>query len=253
MWIVASGTGFVQKYSSDGSELLLQIGESGVYDSSDGTREGRPLNSNRAQFFLPASIDVDAETGDIYVADGETPGGNQRIAVLDRNGRFLRQWALRRTEAERDLTPAASLSSVSRRRPGVCLRPAGGSDPGVRPDGQLHPEYQRSLATLQPTRGPSQWHAWDGRRAGFLRRSGSAPHVRRESEQCRYRHPGPPDRAGPVESWWRPGTVSRAVHAAPRHRRRFGGQRLRCRTGRPTGSEVQESSTPRNFEGYEWT
>ena len=105
VWIVASGTGVVQKYSSDGSSLLLQIGESGLYDSSDGTREGRPLNSNRAQFFLPASIDVDADTGDIYVADGETSRGNQRIAVLDRNGRFLRQWPLHRTETERDLTP----------------------------------------------------------------------------------------------------------------------------------------------------
>ncbi len=104
VWIVAAGTGVVQKYSSDGSEFLLQIGESGMYDSSDGTREGRPLNSDRAQFFLPASIDVDADTGDIYVADGETPTGNQRIAVLDRNGRFLRQWALHRTAAEHDLT-----------------------------------------------------------------------------------------------------------------------------------------------------
>ena len=104
VWIVASGTGYVQKYSSDGGKLLLQIGESGVYDSSDGTREGRPLNSDRAQFFLPASLDVDADTGDIYVADGETPRGNQRIAVLDRNGRFLRQWPLHRTAAERDLT-----------------------------------------------------------------------------------------------------------------------------------------------------
>ena len=104
VWIVASGTGVVQKYSSDGSALLLQIGESGKYDSTDGTRAGRPLNSNRAQFFLPASVDVDADTGDIYVADGETPAGNQRIAVLDRDGRFLRQWALRRTEAERNLT-----------------------------------------------------------------------------------------------------------------------------------------------------
>ena len=105
VWIIASGTGYVQKYSNDGGELLLQIGESGVYDSSDGTRDGRPLNSNRAQFFLPASIDIDAETGNIYVADGELPGGNQRIAVLDRYGRFLRQWPLHRTEAEARLTP----------------------------------------------------------------------------------------------------------------------------------------------------
>ncbi len=105
VWIVAAGTGVVQKYSSDGSELLHQIGETDQYDSSDGTRDGEPLNSGRAQFFLPAAVDVDAETGDIYVADGELPGGNQRIAVLDREGRFLRQWALERTEAERDITP----------------------------------------------------------------------------------------------------------------------------------------------------
>ena len=105
VWIVASGTGIVQKYSRDGSELLLQIGESGVYDSADGTRTGRPLNSDRAQFFLPASLDVDPNSGDIYVADGETPGGNQRIAVLDHTGRFLRQWALHRTDAEGNLTP----------------------------------------------------------------------------------------------------------------------------------------------------
>ena len=105
VWIVAAGAGVVQKYSSDGSELLLQIGETGKYDSSDGTRRGRPLNSDRAQFFLPASLDVDAGTGEVYVADGETPSGNYRIAVLDRDGKFLRQWALHRTAAERDLVP----------------------------------------------------------------------------------------------------------------------------------------------------
>lgn len=105
VWVVAAGTGVVQKYSNDGSKLLLQIGESGTYDSSDGTREGRPLNSDRAQFFLPASVDVDPETGDIYVADGETPRGNYRIVVLDHNGRFLRQWPLFRAATERDITP----------------------------------------------------------------------------------------------------------------------------------------------------
>ncbi|HXV61461.1 MAG TPA: hypothetical protein VEK15_12250 [Vicinamibacteria bacterium] len=105
VWIVAAGTGVLQKYSNDGRELLLQIGETGKYDSSDGTREGEPQNSDRAQFFLPAAVDVDAQTGEIYVADGELPGGNHRIAVLDREGRFLRQWALERTEAERDVIP----------------------------------------------------------------------------------------------------------------------------------------------------
>ena len=105
VWIVAAGTGFVQKYSSDGGELLLQIGETGRYDSSDGTRQGRPLNSDRAQFFLPASVDVDPRTGEVYVADGETANGNYRIAVLDRDGKFLRQWPLHRTAAEMDVTP----------------------------------------------------------------------------------------------------------------------------------------------------
>ena len=105
IWIIGSGAGFAQKYSSDGSELLLQIGKWGVFDSSDGTRNGRPLNSDHAQFFFPAGIDVDTETGEIYVADGESPGGNDRIAVLDRQGRFLRQWPLHRAESEADLTP----------------------------------------------------------------------------------------------------------------------------------------------------
>ena len=112
LWVVAAGTGVVQKYASDGSELLLQIGETGKYDSSDGTRQGEPLNSDRAQFFLPASLDVDEETGDIYVADGEVGGGNYRIAVLDREGKFLRQWPLHRAEGE-DVIPLPHCLRVS--------------------------------------------------------------------------------------------------------------------------------------------
>ena len=105
IWIVAAGNGYIQKYSNDGSEILMQIGETGTYDSSDGSREGAPLNSDRAQFFLPAAVDVDKETGDIYVADGELPGGNSRIAVISREGRFLRQWPLYRTNSDSNITP----------------------------------------------------------------------------------------------------------------------------------------------------
>lgn len=112
LWIVAAGTGVVQKYSRDG-ELLLRIGEAGRYDSSDGTRGGTPLNSDRAQFFLPAAIDIDAETGEVYVADGELPGGNRRIAVLSPDGRFLRQWPLHRTDDERGITPLPHCLRVS--------------------------------------------------------------------------------------------------------------------------------------------
>jgi DNA-binding beta-propeller fold protein YncE len=82
----------VQKYTRDGSKLLLQLGKKGVFDSSDGTVKGTPLNSNAAQFFMPSSIYVDPQNGDVYVSDGEGRGGNRRIAVMDRDGKFLRQW-----------------------------------------------------------------------------------------------------------------------------------------------------------------
>jgi DNA-binding beta-propeller fold protein YncE len=84
----------VQEYSHDGSKLLSQIGEKGVYDSSDGTVKGQPLNSSAPRFFMPSSLFVDPKNGDVYVSDGEGAGGNRRIAVMDRKGSFLRQWLL---------------------------------------------------------------------------------------------------------------------------------------------------------------
>jgi len=92
IWIGSAPSGMVQKYSHDGSKLLLQIGKKGVFDSSDGTVKGKPLNSNAAQFFMPSSIFVDRENGDVYVSDGEGAGGNRRVAVMDQRGKFLRQW-----------------------------------------------------------------------------------------------------------------------------------------------------------------
>lgn len=91
VWIASAPSGMVQKYSHDG-RLLLEIGKKGVFDSSDGTVKGKPLNSNAAQFFMPSSIFADPENGDVYISDGEGRGGNRRIAVLDRTGKFLRQW-----------------------------------------------------------------------------------------------------------------------------------------------------------------
>src|SRR5438034_1340563 len=35
---------------------------------------------------------LDRQNGDVYVSDGESRGGNRRVAVMDRNGKFLRQW-----------------------------------------------------------------------------------------------------------------------------------------------------------------
>ena len=103
IWIVAAATGIIQKFSLDGTELLQQIGQSGQFDSSDGTRQGQPLNSDSAQFFLPGAVDVDSVNGDIYVADGELPGGNARIIVLTREGQFLRQWPLHRATDETEI------------------------------------------------------------------------------------------------------------------------------------------------------
>lgn len=102
LWIIAAGTGVIQQYSPQG-ELLQQIGESGRYDSSDGSRQGRPLNSDSAQFFLPSSMDIDPQSGNLYVADGELEGGNARVAVLNPQGEFLFQWQLRREPGEENL------------------------------------------------------------------------------------------------------------------------------------------------------
>ena len=92
VWIASAPAGMVQEYSHDGGKLLLQIGKRGVYDSSDGTVKGTPLNSNAAQFFMPSSIFVDPQNGDVYVSDGESRNGNRRVAVVDKTGKFLRQW-----------------------------------------------------------------------------------------------------------------------------------------------------------------
>lgn len=92
IWVASAPSGIVQKYTHDGSKLLLQIGEKGKLDSSDGTAKGTPLNSPAARFFMPSSIFVDPGNGEVYVADGESRRGQRRIAVMDSDGRFLRQW-----------------------------------------------------------------------------------------------------------------------------------------------------------------
>lgn len=100
LWITGTGDGIVQKYSHDGSKLLLQIGKQGSVDSSDGTTKGTALNYSHTGFFKPAGMVIDPKNGDVYVADGETGGGNHRVAVFDRSGQFLRQWDLHRSDDE---------------------------------------------------------------------------------------------------------------------------------------------------------
>ena len=100
IWFSGSNDGVVQKYTHDGGKLLLQIGTRGMADSSNGTIGGVALNSSHAGFFRPSAVAVDPGSGDIYVADGEEPGSNHRVAVFDRYGHFLRQWLLQSATAE---------------------------------------------------------------------------------------------------------------------------------------------------------
>jgi sugar lactone lactonase YvrE len=92
VWIASAPSGMVQKYTHDGSKLLLQIGKKGALDSSDGTIKGTPLNSEAAIFHMPSGIDVDRGNGDVYISDGEGRNSNRRVKVMDRDGKFLRQW-----------------------------------------------------------------------------------------------------------------------------------------------------------------
>ncbi len=94
VWIASAPSGMIQKYTHDGKRLLLQIGTKGLLDSSDGTAKGKPLNSAAAKFFMPSSLYVDRTNGDVYVSDGEGAGSNRRVAVLDKDGKFLRQWKI---------------------------------------------------------------------------------------------------------------------------------------------------------------
>jgi DNA-binding beta-propeller fold protein YncE len=96
VWVAGNGDGAIQKYAPDG-KLLMQIGTRGKFDSVDGTRRGKGLNAARDQFHMPAGMVVDPGNGDLYVADGY---GNRRIAVFDKDAKFLRQWGRQATDEE---------------------------------------------------------------------------------------------------------------------------------------------------------
>jgi DNA-binding beta-propeller fold protein YncE len=97
VWIAGNADAIVQKYSHDLTTLLLQIGEKGHFDTSDGTINGTPNNSSHTLLNRPADIAVDPTNGEIYVADGY---GNRRIVVFNRNGQYLRQWGSQGTLAD---------------------------------------------------------------------------------------------------------------------------------------------------------
>jgi hypothetical protein len=101
IWIAGNGDGIVQKYTHDGSTLLLQIGTKGVCDNPPantcGNSGGNPL-ANMSQTLLnePANVWVDPDPdpvtgkrGSVYIADGY---GNHRVVVFSATGTYLRQW-----------------------------------------------------------------------------------------------------------------------------------------------------------------
>jgi len=96
IWIAGNRDAIVQKYSHAG-ELLLQIGIKGLFDTSDGTEQGRLRNRARDRLHRPSGAVVDDLTGDIYISDGY---GNKRVVVFDAEGSFLRQWGRLANEEE---------------------------------------------------------------------------------------------------------------------------------------------------------
>jgi DNA-binding beta-propeller fold protein YncE len=100
VWVAGNGDGVVQRWSPDG-KLLLQIGTRGKFDTDDGTAKGKPQNSGHDRLFWPSGIAIDEtpgeHQGDVYVSDGY---GNRRVAVFDKDGKFLRQWGRQATEQE---------------------------------------------------------------------------------------------------------------------------------------------------------
>ena len=104
IWIAGNSDGVVQKWSRDGSEMLLQIGTKGLCDGPPTTNPNAPYptfgepgyNASETLLNAPADIAVDpepdpvtGERGSVYVADGY---GNHRMVVFDAEGRYLRQW-----------------------------------------------------------------------------------------------------------------------------------------------------------------
>ncbi len=103
MWTTAREEHQVLKLSLDG-KVLLAIGENRVTAGSNDT-----LHMGR-----PAEVYVDAQTNELYVADGYT---NHRVVVFDaETGKYLRHWGAygkRPDDAARDRAVAGEFAKVT--------------------------------------------------------------------------------------------------------------------------------------------
>ncbi len=110
IWIGGNQDGIIQKYTHDGSKLLLQIGTAGQLDTSDGTPTGYAMNSSQTMLNRPASMAIDPTNGDIYVADGY---GNRRVVVFNREDTSFGSGVSREQLPKRMLELAAYFSTPS--------------------------------------------------------------------------------------------------------------------------------------------
>ncbi|HMB72281.1 MAG TPA: hypothetical protein VKQ06_01830, partial [Gammaproteobacteria bacterium] len=108
VWIAGNRDAIVQKYSHSG-DLLMQIGTKGLFDTSDGTQEGRLRNRARDRLHRPSGAVVDDVTGEVYISDGY---GNKRIVVFDAEGNFLRQWGRLATDEEAAASTPGTFTEV---------------------------------------------------------------------------------------------------------------------------------------------
>lgn len=104
IWVGGYQDGVVQKWTHDGTRMLLQIGQKGVCDGpstlspkapyptcgSPGNNSSKTLLNNPADLYVDANPDpVTGQRGSVYIADGY---GNHRVVVFDSQGNYLRQW-----------------------------------------------------------------------------------------------------------------------------------------------------------------
>jgi hypothetical protein len=108
IWLTGNGDGVIQKYSHDG-KLLLQIGKRGRL-----RHVGRHQQRQTAERRPDATVQSCRQrgrsgNGDVYVADGY---GNRRVAVFDRNGKYLRQWGRQAAKEETQAGVAGVFAQV---------------------------------------------------------------------------------------------------------------------------------------------
>ena len=204
----------------------------------DGTRRGKGLNAARDQFHMPAGMVVDPGNGDIYVADGY---GNRRIAVFDKDGKFLRQWGRQATDEETQAGApgvfAEVVHCIAMSNAGLiyaCDR-QGNRVQVYQKDGTFVRNIPIPNATgkLPDKRGTAWWVAFspDREQKFMYVMNGGTEQVHILDHA-----------SGKIlSSFGRPGPSDRQLHPRPHARGRFQGQHLRGgdRLG-PPGAEVQD-------------